>query len=150
MGVINITRFLIVNLFILNLFSVACSQSNQLPKVSIGKYDFYVEIANSPSARERGLMFRNSMPVDKGMFFVFPKSERQCFWMKNTYIPLTAIFIDDNYKIINYSKMMPFDESTYCSTAPAKYVLEINQGVVPLQYLQSEIKVDIPKNIFAW
>ena len=56
-------------------------------------YSFTTEIALSPEAKERGLMFRQNMPVDQAMLFVFDPPQPVQFWMKNTLIPLDMIFV---------------------------------------------------------
>lgn len=131
----------------------ACAKENnqvQLPQVSVGNKKISVEIANNPNARQVGLMYRKEMSDEQGMLFVFPNIEKLCFWMKNTLIPLTAIFIAENGDVVNYADMRPLDESSHCSVAPAKYVLEVNQGWLKKYKLENEKKVNIPANIFAW
>ena len=95
--------------------------------------NFFVEIASTPETRTKGLMFRKNLPENKGMFFVFEKSEVLSFWMKNTLIPLDIIFLDRDKKIINIKKMaLPCAKDPcplFSSVAPAEYVLEIGGGL---------------------
>lgn len=114
-------------------------QNLELKKVRIsgqsGDIEFKVEIADDPNERSRGLMDRNSMKDDEGMFFIFEKSDYVNFWMKNTLIPLDMIFIDQNYKIAHISNdVKPCPKGVlncplYPSELPVKYVLEINAGL---------------------
>jgi len=98
-------------------------------KINIGSHILWVEIADRPDTRERGLMFRKSMPGDEGMLFIFEYPQIQSFWMRNTYIPLDIAFISDNGRIINILSMKPLDEGPrYRSLAPALYVIETNAG----------------------
>lgn len=89
------------------------------------------EIANTPTSIEKGLMNRSSLPIDRGMLFIFPSANLREFWMKDTLIPLDMIFIDTNKKIINIVKNAePLDESRnkYISLKPSLYVIEVNGG----------------------
>ena len=87
-----------------------------------------VEVASCPVSRNRGLMYRNSIKENCGMLFAFPKTELQSFWMKNTKIPLSIAFINENGLIINIENMVPFELNSSYSSGPAKFALEMNQG----------------------
>lgn len=87
-----------------------------------------VEIAATESSRQKGLMYRMSLPANSGMLFVFEKDKRLSFWMKNTYIPLDIAFIDANGVITDILQMQPLDTSVfYNSSAEVRYALEVNQ-----------------------
>ena len=92
----------------------------------------YVEIADNSQERTRGLMFRENMDWNKGMFFVFDTERELSFWMKDTLIPLDMLFIDDDFKIIDIKESVPpcLEDKCpkYASESPAKYVLEVNAG----------------------
>jgi uncharacterized protein len=76
-----------------------------------------------------GLMWRREMPQHEGMLFVYEQAQRQCFWMKNTLIPLSIAFIADDGTIVNLRDMQPGDVTTqHCSDKPVRYALEMNQG----------------------
>ena len=75
-----------------------------------------------------GLMFRSSMPVNDGMLFAFEQAGVQCFWMKNTLLPLSAAFVADDGRIVNIEDMQPQSEDSHCSAKPVRFVLEMNQG----------------------
>lgn len=90
-----------------------------------------IEIANTDYETQTGLMYRSSMKTNQGMLFVFDDVEPRSFYMKNTQIPLDLIFINKDKTIVSFQKnAKPFDESSLTSNAPAKYVLEINAGLV--------------------
>ncbi|WOD42702.1 DUF192 domain-containing protein [Hwangdonia lutea] len=90
-----------------------------------------IEIADTDYEIQTGLMYRNSMQNNQGMLFVFDDVTERSFYMKNTKIPLDLIFIDGNHTIVSFQKnAKPFDESSLPSNAPAKFVLEINAGLV--------------------
>lgn len=91
-----------------------------------------VEIADTPAEWERGLMFRESLPKNLGMLFIFPDSAVRTFWMKNVLIPLDIYFIDAEGIIVKIEKRLPPCQAdpclTYSSESPVKYVLEVNGG----------------------
>ena len=96
--------------------------------LSMNMFRIDAQLARSPSEREIGLMFRESMPEHEGMLFVFEQPNVQCFWMRNTILPLTAAFIADDGTIVNLADMEPMNETSHCSAKPVRYVLEMNQG----------------------
>ena len=97
-------------------------------KLSAGVYQISAQVAQTPNQRSTGLMFRKEMPQAEGMLFIFEQAGMQCFWMKNTLLPLTAAFVADNGEIVNLVDMQPHSEAPHCSTKPVRYVLEMNQG----------------------
>lgn len=98
-------------------------------KMRIGSRDFTLEVANSEALRQKGLMFRKSMPMDHGMLFIFAKPLDLDFWMKNTLIPLDIIYLDENGIVDSVHQMKPMDLSPIYSDGEAKYAIELNQGV---------------------
>ena len=95
------------------------------------KVSLNIEIADTDFDIQTGLMYRNSMKNNQGMLFVFDDETKRFFYMKNTKIPLDLIYINANKNIVSFQKnAKPFDESSLPSNAPAKYVLEINAGLV--------------------
>ncbi|WP_447775447.1 DUF192 domain-containing protein [Variovorax boronicumulans] len=97
-------------------------------QLSVGLYKIDAQVAQSPREREIGLMFRKTMPQAEGMIFVFDQPATQCFWMRNTLLPLTAAFVADDGRIVNLVDMQPMTENSHCSEEPVRYVLEMNQG----------------------
>jgi hypothetical protein len=97
-------------------------------KLSSGMYQIDAQVAQTPQQREIGLMFRKEMPQTEGMIFVFEQPATQCFWMRNTLLPLTAAFVADDGRIVNLADMKPMTEDSHCSKEPVRFVLEMNQG----------------------
>lgn len=91
-------------------------------------YRIQAQVAAHIHERQTGLMHRRDMPAHEGMLFVFEQHDVQCFWMKNTLLPLTAAFVADDGTIVNLADMQPLDERSHCSTRPVRFVLEMNQG----------------------
>ena len=101
-----------------------------LPRVQLtaGMHRIDAQVAQRDEERMVGLMFRKEMPQYEGMLFVFEQPSVQCFWMKNTLLPLTAAFIADDGTIVNLADMKPQTTDSHCSTKPVRFVLEMNQG----------------------
>jgi uncharacterized membrane protein (UPF0127 family) len=113
----------------------ACSVRATGPAVVLDGHRFSVEIAADAAAQERGLMFRESMPADHGMLFVFDDAQVRTFWMKNTHIPLDILYFNADYKLVSMQQRVPPCLSSgnncpvYPSDGPARYVLELNAGM---------------------
>lgn len=103
---------------------------SDLPRTVIqaGMFQIDAQIASSPQQRQIGLMFRKDMPTHEGMLFIFEEPQKLCFWMKNTLLPLSAAFLDDEGAIVNLVEMQPQTTDSHCSEKPVRYVLEMNQG----------------------
>ena len=101
-----------------------------LPRITLsaGMHRIDTQLAMAPEQRQIGLMFRKNMPQHEGMLFVFEQPTKQCFWMKNTLLPLTAAFVADDGTIVNLADMKPQTTDAHCSGKPVRYVLEMNQG----------------------
>jgi uncharacterized membrane protein (UPF0127 family) len=97
-------------------------------KLSAGMHQIDSQVASTPGQRSTGLMYRKTMPQHEGMLFVFEQPTKQCFWMKNTLLPLTAAFVDDDGTIVNLEDMKPQTLDAHCSAKPVRFVLEMNQG----------------------
>ena len=96
--------------------------------LTVGFHQIQTQVAQTPEQHATGLMFRTDMAQQEGMLFVFQAPSQQCFWMKNTLIPLTAAFVADDGTIVNLENMQPQTTESHCSTKPVRYVLEVNQG----------------------
>jgi len=97
-------------------------------KLSAGMHLIDAQVAATIEQRSTGLMFRRDMPQSEGMLFVFEQATVQCFWMKNTLLPLTAAFVANDGTIVNLADMKPRTTESHCSKEPVRYVLEMNQG----------------------
>jgi uncharacterized membrane protein (UPF0127 family) len=95
-----------------------------------------VEVASTPAARERGLMFRTHMAPNEGMVFVFPETGHYPFWMKNTLIPLDIVWVDRQFTVVHVAASVPPCKADPCPTFPppaspkgdALYVVELVSG----------------------
>jgi uncharacterized membrane protein (UPF0127 family) len=126
-----------IRILLLIVFALAlagCPASNE-PSVTLKGRRYAVEIMSDPAGHERGLMFREHLDPDRGMLFVFPDLAPRAFWMKNTRIPLDILYFDGDAKFVSAMYAAPPCVSggnacpSYPSTAPARYVLELNAGI---------------------
>ncbi len=97
-------------------------------QLSAGMHLIRAEVAQTPEQRSIGLMNRPSMGPNEGMLFVFEQPGQQCFWMKNTLIPLSIAFVADDGNIVNIEAMQPQTLDSHCSKKPVRFVLEMNEG----------------------
>lgn len=111
-------------------------------KLSAGIHLIDTQVAAAPDQRSTGLMFRKDMPASEGMLFVFEQATVQCFWMKNTLLPLTAAFVADDGTIVNMADMKPQTTDSHCSTQPVRYVLEMNLGWFQKKGIKVGFKLD--------
>lgn len=119
-------------LFLLSVNSFA-DKVNHEPKLAVVTLSadihlIQAELAASPAEREKGLMYRKKLPENYGMLFVFENDARQCFWMKNTLLPLSIAFIDKNNVITNIEEMQANSLDQHCSKLPVRYALEMNKA----------------------
>lgn len=113
----------------------------QRVELSAGMHRIDAQVALTPQERQTGLMHRKEMPQHEGMLFVFEQPAQQCFWMKNTLLPLTAAFVADDGTIVNLEDMKPQTLDSHCSTKPVRYVLEMNQGWFAKKGIQAGSKL---------
>lgn len=100
------------------------------------KVSVTAERADSPEKRSRGLMYRTSLGDKEAMIFYFEKAAYHAFWMYNTRIPLTVVFLNDRFTIVDIKDMPPCSEKdpgscpSYAPQNPARYAIEVNKGFV--------------------
>jgi len=114
-----------------------------LPRIELnaGMHRIDTQLAMTPDQRQIGLMYRRDMPQHEGMLFVFEQPAVQCFWMKNTLLPLTAAFVADDGTIVNLADMKPQTTDSHCSERPVRYVLEMNVGWFAKKHIQAGYKL---------
>jgi hypothetical protein len=100
----------------------------QTIQLQAGMHFIRAEVASTPVQRAAGMMFRREMGASEGMLFVFAQPAPQCFWMRNTPLPLSIAFIADDGTIVELADMQPLSDQNHCSSRPVRYALEMNQG----------------------
>jgi len=108
--------------------SARAQEAMPVIELTAGFHRIEAEVAAQDRHRQVGLMHRPTMPAQRGMLFVFPQANTHCMWMRNTYIPLSVAFVDDDGRIINIEDMTPHSEDNHCARQPARYALEMNRG----------------------
>jgi len=96
--------------------------------LKVNNIDITAEVARTELERNRGLMFRKSLPEGKGMLFVFDYDQKVAFWMKNTSLPLSVAYIASDGTITQILDLMPFSEEPRPSMRSVRYALEVPQG----------------------
>ena len=110
--------------------AVAQQAPQSLPtlRLNAGIHNIQAELAQTPEQRSVGLMHRPSMDTPHGMLFAFEQAATQCFWMKNTLLPLSIAFLADDGTVVNIADMAPQTTESHCSAQPVRYALEMNRG----------------------
>lgn len=111
-------------------------------QLSAGIHIIRAEVANTDATRRDGLMFRKELPGNDGMLFVFEQPDVQCFWMRNTLLPLSIAFIADDGTIVNIDDMAPQTEDPHCAKKPVRYALEMAQGWFDEHGIKAGRKID--------
>lgn len=93
-----------------------------------GMHLIHAELARTPQQTTIGLMYRRELGANDGMLFVFPDRGLRCFWMRNTLLPLSIAFLDDDGRIVNIADMAPRSEDSHCAAAPVRFALEMEKG----------------------
>ncbi len=106
-------------------FETTSGSSNEFSSV------FKLEIVNTPQARARGLMFRREMASNRGMIFIFPESDNLSFYMKNTYISLDIIFVNEEMKVVGFLENLPIlNQESRSIGSKSRYAIELLAGTV--------------------
>ena len=132
----------------------SCQESPRLPgkpqtglptcTMKLGGRSFTLEIAATDARRQKGLMFRQSMPADHGMIFVYAEADALPFWMKNTYIPLDIVYVGADQRIVSIHQLIPHDETGVYSKGPARWAIELNKDTASKLGLKPGDLLDIP------
>ena len=112
------------------LFAGSALAQGAMPVIELaaGFHRIEAEVAATDQNRQVGLMNRKSMPLQRGMLFVFNHENTHCMWMRNTRLPLSVAFMDAGGTIINIEDMQPQTEDNHCARRPARFALEMNLG----------------------
>jgi uncharacterized membrane protein (UPF0127 family) len=136
-------------LFVLQAPSCGGTSEAGLPviKIKVDGHTVKAEVAQSPAAMSRGLMYRRDLGKHAGMLFVYEEPRLLSFWMKNTFVPLSIAFLDADGVIVDIQDMHPQTEVSHRSARPALYALEVNQGWFAERGVEvgAKVEFDLPK-----
>ena len=107
------------------------SAQARLPSVKLwlGSQELICEVAREPVQLATGMMFRTNMATNEAMLFLLPAPQQASFYMRNTLIPLSCAYMDEEGAILETHDMKPKDETPILSaTSNIQFVLEVNQG----------------------
>lgn len=96
--------------------------------IQVGGFPITVELARTPEEQSAGLMHRRHLDGDAGMLFCYQHPQELSFWMRNTHIPLSIAFIDDEGRVTKIADMEPGNEESVSSDGPCRWALEANKG----------------------
>ena len=101
-----------------------------LPRVQLtaGGHQLEAYVARSDEERALGLMHRRHLPENEGMLFMCDECAEQRFWMKDTPLPLSVAFLDEDGTILKIADLEPHDLEGESSEQPVRFILEVNQG----------------------
>jgi uncharacterized protein len=132
-------------------FVVQSTPAQEAPQMNLpvaqlqaGMHNIRAQVAATPEQRATGLMHRKDMPQHEGMLFVFEQPSQQCFWMKNTLLPLSIAFVADDGTVVNIDEMKPQTLESHCSVKPVRYVLEMNEGWFAKRGVKAGFKLTRP------
>lgn len=128
---------------LLTVSNTAVAQHTPMPTIDLyaGMHRIVAELAVKPDERAQGLMGRKSLAEQRGMLFVFDRSGKQCFWMRNTFVPLSIAFLRDDGSIVNIEDMQPQSDTDHCSDEPVRLALEVNQGWFAKRNISPEMTI---------
>jgi uncharacterized membrane protein (UPF0127 family) len=117
--------------------------------ITLGGRPFVLQVADDEPEQATGLMYRDSMPADHGMIFIFPDERHRGFWMKNTRIPLDIVYLDSKGQIVSIKAMRPYDLTNVPSDRPARFAIELNHGTAKAINLRVGDRIEIPTELTA-
>ena len=115
----------------------------ELPTLTFGHAEVAVELAIDPATQAKGLMYRDSLPENQGMLFVFDRPKQMSFWMRNTHIPLDIGYFTADGVLREIYPLYPHDETSRRSIrSDLLFALEVNQGWYEKQGVKPGDKFD--------
>jgi uncharacterized membrane protein (UPF0127 family) len=123
--------FFLAGILLLISSVLSCSSGlDERIEVGIGGENFRVEVARTAEQKRQGLMNRKSLGDREGMIFVYESDQHLAFWMKNTTIPLTLVFLSKDGEIMQIEQLKPQSLKSVVSDRAVRYALELPAGVL--------------------
>jgi len=131
----SVSTLLLAALVLCASWGICCStgygQPQQLLRVEalVNGQRLSLAVAATPESRQSGLSGYDHLPENEGMLFVLPRPRPFSFWMKDTVLPLSIAFLDDQWRIVSIEQMEPLNaDRIYQSPQPVRYAVEVNAG----------------------
>jgi uncharacterized membrane protein (UPF0127 family) len=124
----NVQRFLAAAALSFAALGASADTTFRTAQLKIANHPLKVEVAASEPERMQGLMYREALGKDDGMLFIFDELGYHSMWMKNTPLPLSVAFVDDDGKILNILDMKPHTLDSHTAAGPARYAIETHKG----------------------
>jgi len=151
-------RFILAIAVVLILVSAAaCSDGGDdsgLPTATVvmtddegARVELTVEVPRTGEEFSRGLMFRESLPEDRGMLFIFGEDTHAGFWMRDTSVALSIAFITEDGTILDIQDMASLSTDVHQPPGPYRYALEVNQGWFQRHAYEAGDRVEIPDSV---
>ena len=121
---------LYVAVLFLSTWQITYANASENVSLVIDSITVRVEVARTDKELQQGLSGRDYLSPNEGMLFIFNPPRTACLWMKDTKIPLQAIFINAEGEVINTTKMEPFSHKIHCALEKTAYALEVNDGLL--------------------
>lgn len=119
---------------------------NAFKEMQVGDGTLTIEVADTFDLRTQGLMHRKVLPADRGMLFAYPEARVIDFWMKNTFIPLSIAFFNDDGVVVNIENMQPLVERPSTSSlGKVRFALEVNQGWFKKHGIKAGDRIELPE-----
>lgn len=121
---LHVSATIIFTVLVTTLLLCNTSSQAQIVHLQIGAKKLVAELASTQNAMITGLSKTEHLSQNSGMLFIFPFTDFHCMTMKSTKIPLSLVFLDSDFKIIETTNMQPLSNVNYCASKPASYAIE--------------------------
>lgn len=145
--IFSLSAVLSIGFALFALSAVNCGGDEKTVDLNLGGKIFSLEIADTDMKRQRGLMYRKSLPDDRGMLFLFERDQQLSFWMKNTYVPLSIAFITKDGTVKEIFDLTPESLRPVESTFLVRMALELPKGSFAKLGIGPGSKIDLPEEI---
>lgn len=129
-GLVVFAIITLLGVLAFSLLSKTSAPDARRPSVVLAGKAFSIDIVSTAESKAQGLSGRQSLGRNEGMLFVYDKPDQSCFWMKDMNFDIDILWFDQNKKLIDkkVSATPASYPESFCSSAPAQFVLEVPAG----------------------